>query len=69
MISLSEGSVVFGDQMLGLDGSIAAAGQAQTVNASAATNLQTRTVVVLGKTVNGAYDATLPVACGQITAK
>jgi len=29
--------------------------------------LETRTIVLHGKTINGAYDASVPVACGQIT--
>jgi hypothetical protein len=30
--------------------------------------LPSRTIIVLGETVNGIYDASLPVACGQISA-
>jgi hypothetical protein len=37
-----------------------------TVSASTIGALETRTIVLHGKTVSGAYDATLPVACGQI---
>jgi hypothetical protein len=68
-ISLSEGTTVFGGVLLGLDAAtLTTTGWSTTVQSSLAP-LQTRTVVVLGKTVNGTYDATLPVACGTITLK
>ncbi|MFL5963307.1 MAG: hypothetical protein ACJ757_10500 [Gaiellaceae bacterium] len=66
-ISLSEGQPLFGDVLLNLDpASLSASGWSTDVQ-SALSPLQTRTIVVLGKTVNGTYDATLPVACGTIT--
>jgi hypothetical protein len=69
MISLGEGTTAFGSVMLGLDAaSLAQSGWSTTVQASLSP-LNTRTIVVLGKTVNGVYDATLPVACGTITSK
>ena len=68
-ISLSEGLPVFGDVLLGLDpATLASTGWSTTVQ-SALSPLQTRTIVVLGKTVGGTYDATLPVACGTIATK
>jgi hypothetical protein len=68
-ISLSEATPVFGDVLLGLDPStLTATGWSTTVQSSLSP-LQTRTVVVLGKSVNGTYDATLPVACGTIALK
>jgi hypothetical protein len=68
-ISLSEGQPVFGDVLLGLDpATLTSTGWSTTVQSSLSP-LQTRTIVVLGKTVNGSYDATLPVACGVITTK
>ncbi len=63
LISLSEGQVYFGSELLALSASML--GHAQTVS-SAVLPLQTRTIVVFGKTVNGSYDATLPVACGVV---
>jgi hypothetical protein len=67
MISLSEGQPAFGDVLLSLDpASLSASGWSTDVQATLSP-LQTRTIVVLGKTVNGTYDATLPVACGTIT--
>jgi hypothetical protein len=41
----------------------------ETLTVSTATlgALETRTIVLHGKTVGGSYDMTLPVACGQIT--
>jgi hypothetical protein len=65
-ISLSEGQPFFGDELLALDQSAAASGQSQSVSSSLLP-LQTRTIVALGGTVNGAYDASLPVACGTIS--
>lgn len=38
-----------------------------TVNPATLGALETRTIVLHGKTINGGYDASLPVACGQIT--
>ena len=67
MISLSEGQPVFGDVLLALD-QAAQSGSALTISSSLQP-LQSRTIVVLGKTVNGTYDATLPVACGTIAEK
>jgi hypothetical protein len=66
-ISLSEGQPVFGDVLLALDPASLSASGWSTATQSALSPLQTRTIVVLGKTVNGTYDATLPVACGTIT--
>ena len=68
-ISLSEGTPVFGDVLLALDPTtLTSSGSSTTVQASLSP-LQTRTIVVLGKTVNGTYDPTLPVACGTIALK
>src|SRR5436190_1269468 len=68
-ISLSEGQASFGDVLLGLDPStLSSSGSSTTVQASLSP-LQTRSIVVLGKTVNGSYDPTLPVACGLIATK
>jgi hypothetical protein len=66
-ITLAEGQPFFGSELLALDAA-AQSGTPQTVSASLSP-LQTRTIVVLGKTVNGTYDPTLPVACGVITSK
>ncbi|HEY3185401.1 MAG TPA: hypothetical protein VGJ77_21335 [Gaiellaceae bacterium] len=66
-ISLSEGQPAFGDVLLALD-QAAQSGSSQTISSSLLP-LQSRTIVVLGKTVNGSYDATLPVACGTIATK
>jgi hypothetical protein len=66
-ITLTEGQPFFGAELLALD-SAAQSGSPQTVS-STLSPLQTRTIVVLGKTVNGTYDATLPVACGVIASK
>jgi hypothetical protein len=66
-ISLSEGQPFFGDVLLTLD-QAAQSGSMQTISSSLLP-LQSRTIVVLGKTVNGSYDATLPVACGTIATK
>jgi hypothetical protein len=66
-ISLSEGQSFFGAQLLALDAA-ALSGQQQTVSSSLLP-LQSRTIVVLGKVVNGSYDATVPVACGTIAVK
>jgi hypothetical protein len=68
-ISLSEGQAVFGDVLLGLDSSTLASSGWSTTIQSSLLPLQTRTIVVLGMTVNGTYDATLPVACGTIAVK
>jgi hypothetical protein len=66
-ISLSEGQLFFGTELLALD-SAAQSGSPQTIT-STLSPLATRTIVVLGKTVNGTYDTTLPVACGTIASK
>jgi hypothetical protein len=69
VISLGEAQPYVGDVLLGLDpASLTSTGWSTTVQASLSP-LQTRTIVVLGKTVNGAYDATVPVACGTIAVK
>lgn len=68
-ISLSEGQPYFGEVLLGLDpATLTSTGWSTTVQASLSP-LQTRTIVVLGKTVSGSYDATVPVACATITRK
>jgi hypothetical protein len=68
-ITLSEGQPFFGAVLLELDPSVLSSmGLSMTVQSSVSP-LQTRTIVVLGKTVNGSYDATLPVACGTIALK
>jgi hypothetical protein len=68
-ISLTEGAAAFGDVLLGLDSAtLTTTGWSTTVQSSLAP-LQTRAIVVLGKTVNGTYDASLPVACGTLALK
>lgn len=67
VISQSEGSAVYGSSLLTLDPS-AQSGSPVTISSSLLP-LQTRAIVVYGKTVNGTYDATVPVACGLIAAK
>lgn len=66
-ITQSEGQQFFGSVLLSLDPAttLSSTGSEQTVSSSLLP-LQSRTVVILGKTVNGTYDATLPVACGTI---
>lgn len=69
VISQTEGQSSFGTVLLGLDpASLTADGWTATIESSLLP-LQTRTIVVLGKTVNGSYDATVPVACGTISVK
>lgn len=66
-ISGSEGSAVYGNSLLTLDPS-AQSGSPLTISSSLLP-LQTRAIVVFGKTVNGTYDSTVPVACGTISSK
>jgi len=66
IVSLSEAQPSVGNTLVALT-------SAQQTGESMAASpswlpLTTRTVLVLGKTVNGTYDATLPVACGTISA-
>jgi hypothetical protein len=65
-ISLSEAQPSIGNTLVALSAA-QQTGEELTVSSSWLP-LTTRTVVVLGKTVNGTYDATLPVACGTIAA-
>jgi hypothetical protein len=65
-ISLAEAQPSFGNVLMAL--STAQQAGEQLTASSSWLPLTSRTVVVLGKTVNGAYDATLPVACGTIAA-
>lgn len=67
-ITQSEGQPYFGSVLQTLDQAttLSSSGSEQTIQSSLLP-LQSRTIVVLGKTVNGTYDATLPVACGTIT--
>jgi hypothetical protein len=65
-ISLSEAQPSFGSVLTALSTS-QQAGEQLTASSSWLP-LTSRTIVVLGKTVNGTYDATLPVACGTIAA-
>jgi hypothetical protein len=67
VISDSEGAVAYGSQLLALS-TDAQSGTPVTI-ASTLAPLQTRAIVVYGKTVNGTYDATVPVACGTIVSK
>jgi hypothetical protein len=64
LISATEGAPYFGDELVALDAS-AHGNTTQTISSNVLP-LDTRTVVAFGKTVNGSYDATLPVACGTI---
>jgi hypothetical protein len=64
LVSLAEAQPSFGNVLTGL--STAQQSGEQLTAAASWLPLTSRTVVVLGKTVNGAYDATLPVACGTI---
>ncbi len=74
VISYAEGAPFFGSALLdvtpnvliGLNGHVAFVGHF-SVDLSKLMPLESRTIVVQGKTVNGSYDATVPVACGQIT--
>ena len=67
-VTQSEGQPYFGSVLLTLDPAttLSSSGSEQTIQSSLLP-VQSRTIVVLGKTVNGTYDATLPVACGTIT--
>jgi hypothetical protein len=67
LISAAEGAPYFGDELVALDAS--AHGNATQTISSSVLPLDTRTVVAFGKTVNGSYDATLPVACGTISVR
>jgi hypothetical protein len=66
VISLSEAQPSVGNVLVALS-TRQQAGEQLTLSSSWLP-LASRTIVVLGKTVNGSYDATLPVACGTITA-
>src|SRR5262249_19410611 len=66
VVSLSEAQPSVGDVLATLSTS-QQAGEQLTMSSSWLP-LPSRTIVVLGKTVNGSYDASLPVACGQISA-
>jgi hypothetical protein len=66
LISLSEAQPSVGNVLVAL--STAQQAGEQLTASSSWLPLTTRTIVVLGKTVNGTYDATLPVACGTIAA-
>jgi hypothetical protein len=65
-VSLSEAQPSVGNTLVALT-SAQQTGESMAVSSSWLP-LTTRTVLVLGKTVNGTYDATLPVACGTIAA-
>jgi hypothetical protein len=66
VISLSEAQPSVGNVLVAL--STAQQAGEQLTASSSWLPLTLRTVVVLGKTVNGTYDATMPVACGTISA-
>src|SRR5437870_7599183 len=66
IISLSEAQPSVGNVLMALSAT-QQTGEELTVSSSWLP-LTTRAIVVLGKTVNGSYDATVPVACGTISA-
>ena len=66
VVSLGEAQPSVGDVLATLSTS-QQAGEQLTMSSSWLP-LPSRTIVVLGETVNGIYDASLPVACGQISA-
>ena len=66
IISLSEAQPSVGNVLTALSAT-QQTGEELTVSSSWLP-LTTRAIVVLGKTVNGSYDATVPVACGTISA-
>jgi len=65
-VSLSEAQPSVGDVLATLSTS-QQAGEQLTMSSSWLP-LPSRTIIVLGATVNGIYDASLPVACGEISA-
>jgi hypothetical protein len=66
IISLSEAQPSVGNVLMALSAT-QQTGEELTVSSSWLP-LTMRAIVVLGKTVNGSYDATVPVACGTISA-
>jgi hypothetical protein len=66
VVSLSEAQPSVGDVLATLSTS-QQAGEQLTMS-SLWLPLPSRTIVVLGETVNGLYDASVPVACGEISA-
>jgi hypothetical protein len=66
VVSLSEARPSVGDVLATLSTS-QQAGEQLTMSSSWLP-LPSRTIIVLGETVDGIYDASMPVACGQITA-
>lgn len=69
LISLAEAQPLVGNVLLSLDPLTLSKAGSSTLISSSLLPLQTRTILVQGMTVNGSYDATLPVACGTITIK
>jgi len=65
-ISLSEAQPSVGNALVALSPTQQTGEQLSL--SSSVLPLTSRTILVLGKTVNGTYDATLPVACGTIAA-
>jgi hypothetical protein len=73
LISLAEGLPFYGGVLLELKpysttptGTLSFE-QTYTIDLSKLQPLENRVIVLHGKTVNGTYDASLPVACGEIT--
>lgn len=68
-ISEAEGQAAYGSIMLGLDAAaLSSSGWGATI-ASSLLPLQSRTIVVLGRSPEGISASTVPVACGVIAAK
>lgn len=68
-ISEAEGEATYGSILLGLDPAALSSTGWNTTIASSLLPLQSRAIVVLGRSPEGAFAATAPVACGVITAK
>lgn len=68
-ISEAEGQAAYGSIMLGLDAAALSSSGWEATIASSLLPLQSRTIVVLGRSPEGISASTVPVACGVIAAK
>jgi hypothetical protein len=68
-ISEAEGQAAYGSVVLGLDATALSSSGWNATIASSLLPLQSRTIVVLGRSPEGISASTVPVACGVITAK
>jgi hypothetical protein len=68
-ISEAEGQAAYGSIMLGLDAATLSSSGWEATIASSLLPLQSRTIVVLGRSPEGISASTVPVACGVIAAK